>query len=76
MARVSFTYTAGVLIRGAIRREITSSAWAHGIDVTFEEEKGWLDSALRVRATHENEILLDSWARGVQSYLRRCAADA
>jgi len=48
---LQFQVRAGALIRGRVRREIESAAWAWGIDLETREVKGFLESLYLFRIT-------------------------
>jgi hypothetical protein len=45
--KARLTTTAGMAIRGQLKREITKAAWRYGLEVHVEEAKGLLESTYR-----------------------------
>lgn len=49
MGQLTFQASAGVLIRGQVRRALRSYAFERGYKLTIEEDKGMLESLLLVK---------------------------
>jgi len=48
MFRLKFTMEAGILMRGALRREIEKYCFMRNFDLDLKESKGWFESAFLV----------------------------
>jgi hypothetical protein len=68
---LTYPFTAGALIRGALKREVQAACWAKGWDVEIKEAKGWFESEIVFRIhVPVNEAAavkqgLDNWAREI-----------
>jgi len=63
---VSFTFSAGALVRGAVKRVLVEGAWKYGLRADVEEAKSLLESSYR--------ITVKGAATSIQEYLK--AVDA
>lgn len=69
---LTITCQAGALLRGRLRRQMQAYCWKHGYDLTVDEEKGLLSSALRFRvvvpADREDEarLAIELWLQRLQ----------
>jgi len=48
MFRLKFTMEAGILMRGALRRELEKYCFTRNLDLDLKESKGWFESAFLV----------------------------
>jgi len=70
--RATFTWEAGRLIHGQVRRAIQRGAWQHGLEVSFEESKGWLECIGRATFVGEGA---GEYAQLVSAWFQRLNED-
>ncbi len=58
----SYTIEAGALVRGQVKREITTFLWRLGINVNVEEAKGLLTSTYRFSMSGDETKLRTAFA--------------
>ena len=70
-----FPFSAGIGIRGQIKRRLKSAAWACGFDIEFEEEKGLLSSEYRVTVTGGTAEELMKFSNSIDRWFEAIADD-
>jgi hypothetical protein len=70
MATLELTITAGLLIRGRIKREIQRYCWEHDIILEINEAKGWLESVMHFKMTTDDDTRIQSAARDMQRWIK------
>lgn len=65
----SFSFEAGTLVRGQVKRELASAAWQLGLDIDFQEEKGFLESMYRATVIGA-EPVVENYMRIAKKWFR------
>lgn len=72
-ATLTYTFTAGALVRGSIKRQIIERAWLYGLHVEVQEAKSFTTSTYRFVMTGEPSKVnafgrdLAEWEKVIQS---------
>jgi hypothetical protein len=69
MADLTFTMTAGLLVRGQVKREIQKYCWENDIILQTEEAKGLFESVLHFRLTAADMVLVEA-SRNLKRWIR------
>jgi hypothetical protein len=75
MAELTLTVSAGLTLRGQVRRELKRSAWAAGLTIDIDEDKGLLESVMRVRVAGPDDVVV-AYQAAVERWGRRLGAMA
>ena len=63
MASLTFELTAGVLLRRRVIRQLRRIADGEGVEFSYDEDKGWLDSLFVCKAEGADEAVLSFQSR-------------
>jgi len=74
MLTARFTYTAGALVRGSIKRDLELLAFKHDLTIDIKEFKGWFKSDYGVVAKGE-DYKVRAFLRKVDEWLKRIAEE-
>ena len=71
MGQLKFRYTAGILIRGQIRRELERICFDYNLELNINESKGFLDTECFVQIKGDDSVLaslspaIENWMKGI-----------
>lgn len=66
----TFPLTAGLAVRGQVRRELRSSAALWGLTLSLQEDKGFLESLFIVTVTGPQSVV-EAYLVAIQQWVRQ-----
>ena len=65
---LTLPFSAGAAIRGQIRRNLKKAAWGMGLEIEFEEDKGFFESTYRVTVSGGTAEKLQRFADAIDEW--------